>query len=140
MPILLHLSDIHFGTDHYFPGSKGAVGDQDLTTILLNDLDSIGVHPDLIIISGDLTSKATRIEFDLARAFLTEIKEHFRLEITDFAICPGNHDVLWTLDDGVGSRGEYEAFAARFFGSIGAAMDFIELHFRMMLIDIRQND
>ncbi len=116
MTTILHLSDIHFGSDHYFSTGKELYSEQSLTTRLFRDLSQLAVRPNIVVVSGDLTSRATRDEFVMARNFLEEIQKQFELEKTDFVICPGNHDVVWTADSNIGSRGEYESFAARFFG------------------------
>jgi 3',5'-cyclic AMP phosphodiesterase CpdA len=76
---IAHLSDLHFG--------------RELPSIidgLLKSLDTI--QPELIIISGDLTQRATHREFRDARAFLDSLKQ-------PYMIIPGNHDLsayrLW---------------------------------------------
>ena len=78
MRTLVHLSDLHFGRI---------------------DLDGVGplrdailaARPDLIAISGDFTQRATREQFEAARAFLDSLEPPKLL-------VPGNHDVpLWNV-------------------------------------------
>ena len=70
---IVHLSDLHFGRDR-----------PELLAPLTQAVNAIG--PDLIIISGDFTQRATSEQFAGAAAFLTGF--HAR------TLCvPGNHDV-----------------------------------------------
>ena len=73
MPVVVHLSDIHFGAHR-----------QDLADSLLADIAAVG--PDLVVISGDLTQRARRGQFDQARAFID------RLPATTLTVV-GNHDI-----------------------------------------------
>lgn len=70
---IVHLSDLHFGRDV-----------PDLAKLLLADLQSI--NPDLVVVSGDFTQHATRLEFEEAETFLKDIS------FPTFAV-PGNHDI-----------------------------------------------
>jgi 3',5'-cyclic AMP phosphodiesterase CpdA len=74
MTVLLHLSDLHFGTER-----------QSVVDALLRLVDT--VRPDLIVMSGDLTQRARRHQFDAARAFSA------RFGATPFLTIPGNHDI-----------------------------------------------
>lgn len=76
---LVHLSDLHFGTE---------------TTSVVDSLAASirQLGPDLVVISGDFTQKATHSEFAEARRFMDA------LEKPVFCV-PGNHDLpgfsLW---------------------------------------------
>jgi len=70
---IAHLSDLHFGTT-----------DSTVAGALLNDLAQQQVH--LTVVSGDLTQRARRVEFQAARQYLDRIAGP-RL------IVPGNHDI-----------------------------------------------
>ena len=70
---LLHLSDLHFGTEY-----KGIVRH------LMNSVDLLA--PDLIVISGDFVQIANDIEFKKANDFIG----HFSAPV--FCV-PGNHDI-----------------------------------------------
>jgi len=77
---ILHLSDLHFGPP-YLPD----VGESALRTA--GELD-----PDVVVVSGDLTQRAKRSQFEEARAFLE------RLPDVPTVVVPGNHDVpLWRV-------------------------------------------
>ncbi len=71
---LLHLSDTHFGTE------QAAVLDAVLQ--LAADLS-----PTLAVLSGDVTQRARRSEFDAARSFVD------RLPVPRCIVMPGNHDI-----------------------------------------------
>lgn len=71
--VILHLSDLHFG--RISPG---------LPEVLLEAARQIA--PDLVVVSGDLTQRATVVEFQQARAFLDQLPY-------PQIVVPGNHDV-----------------------------------------------
>src|SRR5664279_5675667 len=73
MRTVVHLSDIHFGRV-----------DARLVEPLVRLVDETA--PDLVAISGDLTQRARRGQFEQARTFLDQLP-YPRL------VVPGNHDV-----------------------------------------------
>lgn len=73
MPVLAHLSDLHFGRT-----------DAMVVEALLADLARH--RPDLVIISGDLTQRARAHQFAEARAFLDRLP-------APALVVPGNHDL-----------------------------------------------
>lgn len=75
MPKILHISDLHFGPP-YVPAAGAA---------LLRAAPSL--EPDLVVVSGDLTQRAKRRQFEDARRFLDQLPRVPQLVI------PGNHDV-----------------------------------------------
>jgi len=80
MTVLLHLSDLHFGTEQF--------------SVLEALAALVRQHkPDLLVLSGDITQRARPAQFRAARAFLDG------LGVPLFAV-PGNHDLplfdLWT--------------------------------------------
>ena len=75
MLTLLHISDLHFGPP-YLP-QVGAALQQIAPTL----------HPSAIVVSGDLTQRAKRGQFQQARDFLD------RLPQVPLIVVPGNHDV-----------------------------------------------
>ncbi|EGI1278236.1 calcineurin phosphoesterase, partial [Escherichia coli] len=97
-PVDLHngkvvwFSDIHFDEDkekHQF----NQVNQLSLSKILISrqDLDINGM-----IISGDLTWKATKKEFELATNFFNDICSVKRVKYDAIGFCPGNHDVSFS--------------------------------------------
>lgn len=78
MTTLAHLSDLHFGRLHHEAAND-----------LLEHLRA--ANPDLVVISGDLTQRARRREFEDARAYLDQLPRRP-------LVVPGNHDLpAWNL-------------------------------------------
>lgn len=94
MTVLLHLSDPHFGTE------RPAVCEA-----LLRFAHALA--PQAIVLSGDLTQRATAVQFDDARRFCDRLPAVPRL------VLPGNHDLplfdLWRR-----ASDPYGRFAAAF--------------------------
>ena len=74
MKVVLHISDPHFGTEQ-------APVVEALARLALAQ------SPELLILSGDITQRARRSEFDAARKFVERLNAPARLVI------PGNHDI-----------------------------------------------
>jgi 3',5'-cyclic AMP phosphodiesterase CpdA len=80
MRTIAHISDLHFG--HHSPLAARA---------LCEELSRTAA--DLVVISGDLTQRARRAEFEAARKFLTNLRQ-------PKLVVPGNHDIpLFNLLD-----------------------------------------
>ena len=73
MRTIAHMSDLHFGRH-----------DPAIAEDLLTSLEAS--HPDLVVISGDVTQRARHSEFMAAKRFLDRIHQ-------PKLIVPGNHDV-----------------------------------------------
>ncbi len=73
MPVVVHLSDLHFGRV-----------DERLLEPLVAAVTAAG--PDVVVVSGDVTQRAQECEFRAARAFLDRLP-------SPRVIVPGNHDV-----------------------------------------------
>ncbi len=79
MTLLLQVSDPHFGTER--PAAVEA-----LVRLALEQ------QPDVLLLSGDITQRATRAQFAAAQAFVQ------RLQVPQVMALPGNHDIpLWHL-------------------------------------------
>lgn len=77
---ILHISDLHFG-----PPFVSTVAEA-----LLQNIPALA--PDVIVVSGDLTQRAKRQQFEQAREFFD------RLPDIPLLVIPGNHDVaLWRV-------------------------------------------
>jgi 3',5'-cyclic AMP phosphodiesterase CpdA len=76
MKSIVHLSDLHFGTEN-----------KAVLAALVDDLDGVtGQKPALVAISGDLTQRARAKQFLAARHFLDNL-------LVPYIVVPGNHDV-----------------------------------------------
>jgi len=74
MTVLLHASDPHFGTER---------------SVAVDALENL-VHeqrPDVLLLTGDITQRATLAQFRSARAFVD------RLQVPVTLAIPGNHDI-----------------------------------------------
>jgi 3',5'-cyclic AMP phosphodiesterase CpdA len=74
MSLVLQVSDPHFGTEQ--PAVMAAL-----------ERLSAELKPDVLVLSGDITQRARRAQFDAAAAFVQ------RLGIAQKLVIPGNHDV-----------------------------------------------
>lgn len=79
MTLLLQVSDPHFGTER--PAVVEAL-------VRL----ALALKPEVLLLSGDITQRATRAQFKTAQAFVQ------RLRVPQCLAVPGNHDIpLWHL-------------------------------------------
>ena len=74
MTVLLQISDPHFGTEQ-------------APVVRALEQPARAQRPDLIVLSGDITQRATRAQFRAARAFVD------RLDAPALLAIPGNHDI-----------------------------------------------
>ena len=74
MRVVLHISDTHFGTER---------------PRVVKALERLAhaQAPSLVILSGDITQRARRVEFSAAGAFMD------RLAVPSRLVIPGNHDI-----------------------------------------------
>jgi hypothetical protein len=124
--VLLWISDPHFSPDHHdFPRDPD-VSRFNLSGAIRRDLATMGIETvGALLISGDLTWKASRDEFEWASTFIGDVKSWSTLAPSHILICPGNHDLAfsnqpWTkgtpatqMDDS--SSAEYRRFYERQF-------------------------
>lgn len=84
---ILHLSDIHLGT---------AATAQNYRRRLRLDLTVLKVRKiDYLVVSGDLTNRATPEEYLAVFDMLNALKLDFDIESDHVIIAPGNHDLNW---------------------------------------------
>lgn len=77
---ILHISDLHFGPP--FVAKVAAALERQIPALA----------PDVIVVSGDITQRAKREQFEEARRFFDRLSDYPLL------VVPGNHDVpLWRL-------------------------------------------
>jgi predicted MPP superfamily phosphohydrolase len=88
-PTILHLSDIHFGGDHAFKDKM------QIEDVLQFALDSIAkdAHIDIVVVSGDISSKGENQELRRAEKFLQSVAGTLKIDLDRFIIIPGNHDI-----------------------------------------------
>ena len=88
---VLHLSDLHF--------PEGADVRKSLRPLVADVKDGEGglgfERLDYLVISGDLTNRATPAEFEAAQQFTSGLIEAFELTAQRCVVVPGNHDLYW---------------------------------------------
>lgn len=91
---ILHLSDLHFSES-----DDPAVRLQPLISDLTDENEGFGYEQlDYLVVSGDLTNKGTRQEYEQVHQFLSEMIKRFRLSAQRCIIVPGNHDLNWDVE------------------------------------------
>jgi len=94
---ILHLSDLHFGKIHRW----GKDGLPDLNDSLLYALDKYNIQPDVIAVTGDITSTGSLEEFDEAIEFFINLKRSKKFSrVLKVVVVPGNHDYPWYKANG----------------------------------------
>jgi GTPase SAR1 family protein/Icc-related predicted phosphoesterase len=88
---ILHLSDLHMREDSDVESLL-----QPLVADLRDEQEGLGLKSlDYLIISGDLTERATPQEFEQAQRFVSGLIQEFGLTAQRCIIVPGNHDLNW---------------------------------------------
>lgn len=87
---ILHISDIHMGTDNE--------ENQEIPRIIKDALlkckkNNLNIIPDVLVVTGDFTKTGAPIEYNEAQKILKQIFES--LDIQQSMIVPGNHDYVW---------------------------------------------
>jgi hypothetical protein len=88
---VLHLSDLHFGEEADVLKSL-----RPLVADIRDASGGLGFERlDYLVISGDLTNRATQAEFEAAHQFTSGLIEAFELTAQRCVVVPGNHDLSW---------------------------------------------
>jgi 3',5'-cyclic AMP phosphodiesterase CpdA len=127
-PILVHLSDIHFGSKtaggqslhRFFDGENS----QSLSAHLRDEFDNVSGYFKVdsrrmyLVVSGDLAYRAVKQEFADAKSCLENICQGLGISRERVIIVPGNHDVNWTLsqDDRAQRFDHFLRFLFEFYG------------------------
>ncbi|WP_309896407.1 metallophosphoesterase [Archangium sp.] len=91
---ILHLSDLHIGA-----GDDPLSLLQPLTADLEDRNEGLGIERlDYLVISGDITHRASPQEFEKARQFVSALIEQFGLTAERCILVPGNHDLDWNTE------------------------------------------
>jgi hypothetical protein len=119
-PNLLWVSDPHFSDDHHDFPRENEASRFNLSETIRRDLEAMGIrNVGGLVITGDLTWRASRAEFDWAAKFIDDIKSWAKLTASQVLVCPGNHDLAFSRDPWVkGARATEvgEAAAAEYIG------------------------
>lgn len=92
--VILHLSDLHFGSEK----SNDAHGVEHRSIVLTGLLDcikqqSLEWQPQIICISGDIGYAGKRSDYESASLWLKDLLAITGLTTNEIILCPGNHDV-----------------------------------------------
>lgn len=131
LPVIVHLSDIHFGTrpghsgqlqmHRFINGEWGEPLVRHLEREFKGHVKAFDYDPERLhlVISGDLAYTASAEEFRTAGAFLIELVQILGISRECVHLVPGNHDVHWKSADVDLSRrfDNYIAFLDNFYGS-----------------------
>lgn len=91
---ILHLSDLHFGAD-----TDPIEMFQPLVQDIRDPESELGFSElDYLVISGDLTRRGQRSEFERVHRFLEKLLESFGISPERTLIVPGNHDLSWETE------------------------------------------
>jgi 3',5'-cyclic AMP phosphodiesterase CpdA len=141
--LVIHLSDIHFGSRHAFNPPKGPEGNPlstaglpTFTELLLDDLVADDpICPVCIAITGDFTSKCEEQGFRQAAEFVDKLAKANIFGKprgkSNIAFVPGNHDVDFQKTDEGLRWYLWAKFARAATGKsypAGLPLDFVELH------------
>lgn len=96
----LHISDIHYGFHAWLAPPQRAADrgqfTQRMIVALVQLLETAKLLPiDGLIVSGDLTQRATQAEFQVAAMEISSLAGALNLLPKQVVVCPGNHDVDW---------------------------------------------
>jgi tetratricopeptide (TPR) repeat protein len=131
LPVLVHLSDPHFGYKSGADGKRTTMhrfkdGDYSLTLQehLRRELGAskgrLRLDPAnaVIVVSGDIVYQAGRDEYRDALSFFEGLVTDLSIPRERVVFCPGNHDVNWALSktDKAERFDEYLLFLHRFYG------------------------
>jgi 3',5'-cyclic AMP phosphodiesterase CpdA len=96
---VLHLSDIQFGAHHAFGRGELHPWDrpfEELAARLCDDLAYLrraGCHPDVVVLSGDLTETGRASEFAAVETLVKALLTCLELGVHRLMVVPGNHDM-----------------------------------------------
>jgi 3',5'-cyclic AMP phosphodiesterase CpdA len=101
MTSILHISDIQFGdlcqASPADPGKPETIVRDPLFVSLFDYVKAEWEKPDLIILTGDITTRAAPVEFLQAESFLNVLRSLWGDPQVAIFMVPGNHDVSWDI-------------------------------------------
>ncbi|MEP7299450.1 MAG: metallophosphoesterase, partial [Burkholderiales bacterium] len=129
-PVIIHLSDIHFGSK---PSEKGPVAmhrfrdddwERPLHEHLVSEFGGKSAHFKqehdrfILVVSGDLTYQGSREEFKQVFEFLDSVCKSLKIPRERVFLVPGNHDVHWpSAKEDMATRFDYYLlFLRKFYG------------------------
>ncbi len=89
---ILHLSDLHLKAE-----TNITTFAQPLLMNLRDDGHPAAAGIDHVVITGDLTNRATEGEFKKAAEFVRYLSTQLNVPLERFVVAPGNHDLSWDV-------------------------------------------
>jgi len=103
---ILHLTDLHFARgDHRREHAWGFASETNHAPTMADSIAAAirasGQKIGFVLVTGDLTFKASEGEFEEAARSLNLLRTHLDLDTDQVVVIPGNHDIAWadTLPD-----------------------------------------
>lgn len=93
--LILHLSELNFGLNGLFRKENILQISRSLATTIGNETKDwkLKNKPDIIIVTGDISSTARPTEYNVAESFFKALADELCLDSTRFIFVPGDHDV-----------------------------------------------
>lgn len=91
-PVILHISDLHFGYDENLQTKDDRKKALDCLADRITNLDK-SWHPKYICITGDIGYRGGSDDYELAAEWLGAFLTKLSLPFVSVFMCPGNHDV-----------------------------------------------
>ncbi|HEX5703427.1 MAG TPA: metallophosphoesterase [Pyrinomonadaceae bacterium] len=95
---LLHLSDLHFGTDHAFAQKKNPQGLSGLGAAIQRVLSDNLVKIDHVVFTGDFFTRDQFKDRTQAEKGIKSLQSALGLTNDQLSFLPGNHDLTWDED------------------------------------------
>lgn len=99
---ILHISDPQFGqlceAQPKHPADAGSICGHPLIESFFEHCRT-QIQPDLIALTGDISSAAKPTEYLQAESFVEQLRKIWGGDDVPVVVVPGNHDVSWDLDD-----------------------------------------
>jgi predicted MPP superfamily phosphohydrolase len=126
---IIHISDLHFGSDFGFPTSSQPESYPLLETLVSDIKKKTSGPVGILVVSGDLTTKADGDSLLTdSLAFLRGIVEKLKISTQQVVIVPGNHDIPLRNYEPYGYKHEtlMKLLLKEFYGH--PVNDFMQLH------------
>lgn len=132
--IIIQISDIHFGSSHYFTNlslASDSIPECDkpsLSKYIVESIKSYQNPGNFLAVTGDITQRALTEEFEDAEVCIEEIISNLKnseiFKNRNFSIVPGNHDVNWEIQK-ADPKARYLGFSQyiRFLSKFGKIID-----------------
>lgn len=92
---ILHISDLHFGTNSQNDKDSTRYCSQYVTNFI--EQLKKGQAIDYMIVSGDIANASVEMEYEKAIGFLNNVVKKLGIKKEKVIICMGNHDISWDI-------------------------------------------